>query len=131
MAEQRPTIARLFEREKEARPERVLAGERVRLRKMTTRTAWIRVRPEPNAPLLKRIVRYPYRLHTTFPRRHKVFEAAMVKRERVGCTRPAARVSQEARGVAVTGNPLRTAPTGYRRRGPLPTVTDWLGGASE
>lgn len=128
LAAPRPGMVRLFAREREARPDRVLAGESVHVTERKTKAPHIKVRPEPNAPLLKRIVRYPYRLHTTQGRRTQVFEPVVVARDRAQATPPSGRVAAEARGTLPMGNPLRTASTGYRRRGKLPTVEEWLGG---
>jgi hypothetical protein len=87
-----------------------------------------RVDPRPNAPLLKRLVRYPYRLYTGRPHRRRLVEPFTATHLRVEFPMPAARVAREARGRMVMGNPLRAHPSRVWRREGLPSVDDWLGG---
>lgn len=128
MCEPRPVEMHLWARDRETHPERSTVGETVRLEEVRVRSVRRKADPRPNAPLLKRLVRYPYRLDTGRPRRETLVEPYSAVRPRVEPSLRAARVAQEARGRMGNGNPLRACPTKVRRREGLPSIEDWLGG---
>jgi len=84
--------------------------------------------PAPNAPLLKRIVRYPYREHTASGRRTKVFEPIQMTRLDTSIEH-AVQIVRDLRDPIALGNPLRVID---RNRVPraIPTVAEWLEGRS-
>lgn len=121
-----PVPLRLLERDREPPAPRQVVGERVRVIEGGVRATFKKADPRPNAPLLKRLIRYPYRLYTGRPQRVVVFEPISRAPDRVESLQPAMRGAREALGTLVTGNPLRREPTGYQRREGLPSVDDWL-----
>ncbi len=125
-----PIEERLLARDREGRAPRREPGQTLRGRVVKIRAVWRTADPTPNAPLLKRIVRYPYRLETTYGRRFRVFEAGMIAREHIHSLPPAARVARAARGEMVWGNPLRQEPPRLARR-VIPSVAEWLAGVAE
>ena len=128
--ELRPVEQRLLGRSRPQKEERVIPGSSLRKRDAKVRKVRRTANPRPNAPLLKRIVRYPYRLETTSGRRFQLFEPAISERQRVESSAPAMRLAREACGRVTTGNPLRTYPTRVPRQRTLPSVNDWLAGGS-
>jgi hypothetical protein len=103
-------------------------SETVHLREVRVRSARKKVEAGPNAPLLKRLVRYPYRLDTGRPRRHRLIEPFSMGSRRLELSTPAGQAAREARGRVVLGNPLRAFPSRAWRREGLPSVDDWLDG---
>jgi len=128
LCEPRPIELHLWARDRTTQPERTAVGETVHLQEVRVRSVRRKANPRPNAPLLKRLVRYPYRLHTGRPHRRQLVEPFLSARLRVESSMPAARIAQEARGRMVMGNPLRAYPTRLYRRAGLPSVDDWLDG---
>lgn len=122
-----PIGRRLLERDREPAPLRQVAGEVLHVpvwgpgrnnRKVAD--------PRPNAPLLIRIVRYPYALKTERGRRHTAFEAGVQKREGLLDRPYILREAREARGEPVQGNPIKAVPTKVPRLQAVPSVADWL-----
>lgn len=60
---------RLVDRDKPLKPPREVLGSLIRAGAFSSRDNRAKVDPAPNAPLLKRLVLFPYRQDTTFPRR--------------------------------------------------------------
>lgn len=120
---------RLLERDREPPPPRLLAGSTLKVAATGgTKKARKIADPRPNAPLLIRIVRYPYGLAATRGRRQAAFVAGLVAREGL-LERPAILAeARAARGEVVVGNPIRKNPTRVERLAPIPTVAEWLGG---
>jgi len=82
--------------------------------------------PEPNAPLLIRIVRDPYVETPGWARRIKLFEPVQVGgRELVSRGHPVAE-SRAERGDPVAGNPLKTLALHPEPLSPPPPVDAWL-----
>lgn len=121
---------RIGDRVRDRHPDRTTVGDTIHLREAKVRESWRKAHASPNAPLLKRLVRYPFRLHTSWARRSTLFEPASATPLRVDFPEPAMRVAIAARGPVLPGNPLRGASTGYRpgQRGAVPTVDEWLTG---
>lgn len=95
-----------------------------RVRGNTRRNARI-VEPEPNAPLLIRIVRYPYKEETHRGRRRRLYDAS---RER-----PAAELREQPmrsamvfKGEPIYGNPIRALDIHPAPLPAPPPVDDWL-----
>ena len=126
LAEPPAIVARLWRREDEAKPERVLAGDKLVVRETTIRNNKNLANPRPNAPLLKRIVRYPYRQDNGRPRREQVYEPT-VAREPIRSDSFEELVATELRYPIALGNPVRILGHAIERR-VLPTVDEWLAG---
>lgn len=119
--------ARLWTRDKELRAPRSVVGDDLVTREIKVRASGRSVDPAPNAPLLKRIVRYPYRLHPERGIRIVSFESPTFDRGRVESSAPAIREARTWRARATFGSLLR-GPSRPTRREARPTVEAWLGG---
>ena len=119
----------LFERDKELRPPRVSPGSTAKPFVLKVRSARNTAQPRPNAPLLKRLVRHPFKMYGSQGRRTVVRSAVpWSELQRVRLV-SAFRSAQADRGQIIFGNPVR----GYDRlpRVPkLPTIADWLASRS-
>lgn len=120
----------LFEREAEPTPSALRAGDIVKLPETKVRPVKLVVKTSPNAPLLKRLVRYPFKLSGTQGKR-SAWRTVLQADERRRAPRMApAMIVRAERDPLIVGNPLRTL---ERRpgRAPIPTVDAWLssGGA--
>jgi len=118
---------RLFARDKELKPERVTPGAALKVLDARVRITRRTADPLPNAPLLKRIVRYPYRLETTYARRSRLYDPLSAIHERLQSLPPVSRLLAESHGPVTLGNPLRSHPLGVEPR-TRPSVEEWLGG---
>lgn len=122
---------RVAERDRPLKEPRKELGQLVSVPERSTRRIENVVQASPNAPLLKRLVRYPYALHAVQPRRSTVAEPipwdalAREPREAVSA------VMASVRGERIQGNPLRAVPTRVPRLLPIPTADAWLGGRDE
>lgn len=116
----------MFERSVEREPYTGLYRAIVQLRSTTYRAPRGLFEPEPNAPLLIRIVRDPYEETPRGPRRVRLYEPIRVGgRERILRPPPVAQ-SRDLRGEPVTGNPLRTLALHPAPLAPPPPVDAWL-----
>ena len=110
------------------KPPRRVCGESVLPEREKSKTVrWSRsIECGPNAPLLIRIVKYPYAEDVVRPRRKTVFEGGLSEREaRARNTPSPLPAARAAFGPITGGNPLRAFPI---RHTPLriPTVDEWL-----
>jgi len=128
-----PAIAaRLWLRDREVRPVRILPGDKLQVRgEVKIKRPGRMASPAPNAPLLKRIVRYPYREHTARGRRLQVFEPiALVRLDTT--IESAVKIVRDLRDPIALGNPLRVIDRS--RVSPdsrvIPSVEQWLAGRS-
>ena len=80
---------------------------------------------EPNAPLLIRIVRDPYRQEVSRGRRVTLFESGLAQRLKVVRPPPVAEVRQ-ARGALFQGNPIKALAIHPPPLPPPPSVDEWL-----
>lgn len=92
-----------------------------------TRRPRFTAEPEPNAPLLIRIVRYPYRQETHRGRRRQVFEAGLQVREKLDAREAPMRSARDYRGDAITGNPIKALGIHPSPLAPPPSIEEWLG----
>lgn len=118
---------RLRERDKPLREERQVLGSSVSVGEPKVRANRARVHPGPNAPLLKRLVLFPYRQDTTFPRRHEVRSPIpwdLLARENLE-TVP---MMVAARPQPVMGSPVRALMNRVVAREPVESIETWLEG---
>lgn len=80
----------------------------------------------PNAPLLIRIVRYPYEQEVHRGRRIKHDWHDRVHRQAHEVSEPPMRLAAEAKGDVIRGNPLRSLGLHLEPLPALPSVEDWL-----
>lgn len=120
-------------RDRPLKAERKTLGSIVKVPDVNVRRTTLSANAGPNAPLLKRIVRYPYALHGTAPKRvDLVPRVALPKRG--ADPRPSVAASLAAdRAPAANGNPLRAVPTRVVIRERPASVDAWLasGGAPD
>jgi len=84
------------------------------------------VEPEPNAPLLIRIVKYPYRQETHRGRRRKVFEAGVQARSRLEQRELPMRAGRAFKGEPIVGNPIKALDIHPAPLAAPPGVDEWL-----
>jgi hypothetical protein len=121
-----PAVTRVADRDRPLKAERATLGSKVTIPAATTRRNGVVVEPRPNAPLLKRLVRYPFALHGTQPRRHTLMEAVPWGAHGAQPREPVSASFDDLRGGPAVGNPLRAVPTRPPRLGARPTVAEWL-----
>jgi len=118
-------VDRLRERHTEPKAERIIPGEKLG-RSFDTRNTRHIADPWPNAPLLKRVVRYPFALHVRAPQRQPGRDAVpweALQRETTGSPMVAALAE---RGELIWGNPLKAVPTQVERLPRHQGVDAWL-----
>lgn len=84
------------------------------------------VEVEPNAPLLIRIVKYPYRQETHRGRRRQVFEAGLEARTRLQEREAPMRAGRAFKGDPIVGNPIKALSIHPAPLPPPPGVDEWL-----
>lgn len=122
------SVERLAARDRPLRQPKQALGEEMRVSSHAVRRNQNTIQPQPNAPLLKRLVRYPYALHATRPRTLKVAEPVPWDLLERTVSEPVSAVTRDARDLSIQGNPLRAVSTTVPRRSRVPSVDDWLGG---
>ena len=124
-AEPRPLGTRVFGRDKPLREPREVVGSVVALPELKVRANRSQARPSPNAPLLKRLVMYPYRQSTTYGRRSAVREPvpwdALARDDRETVADIIAERPQPAPGSVVRAAMKRLEPR------EILSVDQWLG----
>ncbi len=119
----------LFERDRELRAPRKQIGEDFKPTSGETRPNRRTADPHPNAPLLKRLVLYPYVQECAPPKRDKTHDRSipwdLVKRVATPSTW---QQYLEAKPQPIIGNPLRNVPIPVHGNRPRPSASDWLGG---
>lgn len=132
LAEPPAIAARLWLRDREARAVRILPGDKLQVRgEVKLKRPGRMASPSPNAPLLKRIVRYPYREHVARGRRLQVFQP--IERTRLDTTiESAVKIVRDLRDPIALGNPLRVIDRSRVSRDAcvVPSVDQWLAGRS-
>jgi hypothetical protein len=129
LSEPRAIELLLFQRDKELRPARVSPGSTAKPFTLKVRNARNTAQPRPNAPLLKRLVRHPFKMYGVQGKRTAVRSPvpwAELKRDRL---QSVFRAAQADRGQLIFGNPVRA----YDRIPAvpaLPTVDQWLASAA-
>jgi len=84
------------------------------------------IEPEPNAPLLIRIVKYPYRQEVSYGRRRKMFDAGLQTRDRTEPREAPMRAGRAFRGQAIVGNPVKALDLHPTPLSAPPNVDEWL-----
>lgn len=118
----------LAARDRDAKPQRVACGEKAVLREATVRRNGHLARPAPNAPLLKRVARYPYALHTERPRKLELRSGvpwADLERDPLPSMRAWGVAEREGRSFA---NPVPLVMALRRHDRPRITAEEWLTG---
>ena len=128
IADPSPLFDRLIGRDKPLREERESPGSKIVYREVKSRHPWRMAEPSPNAPLLKRMVRYPYRQELTWARREQVFEPLSLVDWGLDDRPLAFREAQAERGSQTNGNPLKTHTFRVETRRSTPSVSEWLAG---
>ena len=122
----RPVVEQAWRRDKPVSAPRVVPGESMKLRTAKVKFRRVHVDAGPNAPLLKRVVKYPYRYDELARPRRTKFEIGLSSRmKREAFPRPI-QILETYRGPRVVGNPLRNYSF---RADPLqrpPSVQRWL-----
>ncbi|TVQ89442.1 MAG: hypothetical protein EA397_15395 [Deltaproteobacteria bacterium] len=98
----------------------------VELRETRERPPRGMVEPEPNAPLLIRIVRDPYEEVPRGPRRKKLYDPIRLGGREREQREPPARDARAHRGEPTVGNPLKTLELHPVPLAPPPPVDEWL-----
>lgn len=120
----------LLEREAEPTPSATRAGETVKLSENKVRPLKNLAKTSPNAPLLKRLVRYPFKLSGTQGKRSSWRTALQADERRREPRLSPTMIVRSERDPLIVGNPVRTL-SHHPAREALPTVDAWLasGGA--
>ena len=126
LSDPRPEMARLGARDKPLREATVIRESSVRVREGKPRRNQHLGKPWPNAPLLKRLVRYPYRQHTASGRRLKVVEPIPWDACRLEGREPVSSALVGLREELKGGSPLRADPAPKPAMPTIPSVDDWL-----
>lgn len=124
----RPLEASLFARDRELRKPHKALGEEFSGRSFKTRDTHHVADPAPNAPLLKRLVLYPYVQEVERPRRGEAYDRSipwdLLDHERTPHT---FQLYRDAKIPPVQGSPLKSIDRTIPQRS-RPPVSDWLGG---
>ena len=113
-------------RDRPLKADRKTLGGLVVIPVATVRVTRLSVDAGPNAPLLKRIVRYPYALHGTSPKRIDLVPRVETPKRGVEVRPSVAMLLAPDRAPAANGNPLRTFPTRVVLRDRAPSVAEWI-----
>ena len=127
LSDLRPAMVRLGDRDKPLREPMAARESVIRVRKGEFRRNQNMGKPWPNAPLLKRLVRYPYRQHTTDGRRVRVMEPVPWDAGRIESREPASNCLVDLRAALRGGGPLKNEPTPRPHMPRIPSISDWLG----
>ena len=129
LAEPRPLGTRVFGRDKPLREPREVVGSVVSLPEVKIRAHRSQARPSPNAPLLKRLVMYPYRQSTSYGRRQAVREPVpwdvLTRQDRETVADILAERPEPAPGSSVREAMQRLVTR------EIPSVELWLGGRDD
>ncbi len=121
-----PLVSRLVERDREAPVFEGLFQDAVRLKVSEVRDNRRLADTSENAPLLIRIVKYPYEQDVTSGRRRQVFEPVSMERDRLQ-PRPAPVTEVRAlRDEPFFGNPFKALAIHPEPLAPPPGVDEWL-----
>lgn len=118
----------MLHRDRPLKNPRSVAGEKLSSRscEITYKRVWLD--PGPNAPLLKRIVKYPYAMDDIGrPRRTVLYTGLGARQKRSPVPRPIAWV-REFVGDRVMGNPLKRNSLRPKPLDKVPSVEAWLKG---
>jgi hypothetical protein len=115
----------LFERDVEPAPSATRAGETVKLSETKVRPLKNLAKTSPNAPLLKRLVRYPFKLSGTQGKRSSWRTALQADERKREPRQSPAMIVRSERDPLIVGNPVRTLAHRPSREA-LPTVDAWL-----
>jgi len=130
--ELRPLVASLFARDREIREPKVKPREPHAGRNWSVRKSTRRAETRPNAPLLKRLVRYPFRLDTVSPVKKEVRSAvpwADLHTERIVYASTEIRAG---RSRPEFPNPMNTVEmVRLRTRDHRPSLSQWLSEAAK
>jgi hypothetical protein len=122
----RSLIRTLMTRDKPLAVPRVIPGEGMSVRGCEIKYRRVPFEPGPNAPLLKRIVKYPYTFSELGrPRRVPVPMGLDERETREAFPRPMAMVAT-FRGVRVSGGPLKSLALRVKPLTKAPSIEIWL-----
>ena len=124
----RASVRHMLHRDRPLKVPRSIAGETVSSRscEITYRRVWLD--PGPNAPLLKRIVKYPYALEEIGrPRRSVLYSGLNAREQRTPVPHPIAMV-HEFVGERIQGNPLKRNSLRPKPLDKVPSIESWLKG---
>lgn len=127
LSELSPELSRLRDRDKPLREYKVARETEVKVREGKVRRISKTGQTSPNAPLLKRLVRYPYRQHTVSGRRVAVAEPIPWDALGVEQRPRLAEALADLQSASEWGNPLRLHPAPRAEVPRRPTVAEWLG----
>ena len=131
LADLRPISARLAKRDKPLREPMPQRESAVVVRVGKTRRPSKMGKTSPNAPLLKRLVRYPYRQHTTDGRRRSCQEPIPWDLLGVEERKPVSDALVELRASLLGGSPLRNEPRPRPEVRSRASVAEWLSGSKK
>lgn len=121
-----PLLDRLHGRDKELRQYATGFAGKVKLKDRRVRPTRHTIEPEPNAPLLIRIVKYPYQQEVSYARRRRVYEPSMVVRDRLEPRPTPVADVREFRDQGFMGNPVKAIDLHPAPLPPPPPVDAWL-----
>lgn len=128
LGQMRETVQHMLHRDRPLKSPRTVAGENISSRscEITYRRVWLD--PGPNAPLLKRIVKYPYALEEIGrPRRSVLYKGLGDREQRSPVPHPIA-FAREYVGDRVMGNPLKRYSLRPKPLDKAPSIELWLKG---
>lgn len=128
LGQTRASVQHVLHRDRPLKASRSVAGETISSRscEITYRRVWLD--PGPNAPLLKRIVKYPYALEEIGrPRRSVLYSGPSAREQRMPVPHPIELV-REFVGERILGNPLKRNSLRPEPLGKVPSVEAWLEG---
>ncbi len=127
LARPHATSVRVLERDRPLRAPRATLGEDFEGRTGKVRLTWRTADPAPNAPLLKRLVRYPYRQEIQRGRRVTLLEGPNRPQKSVDSFASGVREARAWRVRVAFANPLRAEQPPRVERRERPSVEEWLG----
>jgi hypothetical protein len=126
MKRTREVVERLLGRDVALRKEREMLGQSVKTRSLQVRFRRVWLTAGPNAPLLKRVVKYPYPMHVDRRMARTKFQLGLDNLpSRVPLER-AMKVGQDSRGRLIQGNPFKGLDVRPMVRTRPPSVNEWL-----
>jgi hypothetical protein len=121
-----PMEERLRARDREPRVFKGLVSASTTLQERKVRRPRNMIEPEPNAPLLKRIVKYPYEEVCRGPVRRKTGNSVRTAIVRLEPRKPPMVEGRSAIGDLIVGNPIRGLNIHPVPLASPPSVEEWL-----
>lgn len=123
---ERGVVRVLCKRNKPLSEPRSVPGERLQARRSEIKYRKIWLDPSPNAPLLKRIVKYPYALDSVGRSVRVPLPKGLSQREKLQVLPRAMATAMKFRGLRISGSPLKGCSLKPSRLQKVPSIELWL-----